>query len=128
MNISYDGRVAVVVGATSGIGRATAQAFAGAGAKVVVAGRRDELGAEVVRGIADSGGEATFVRPDVTDEAQVAALMDSAVERYAGSTAPSTTPAATSTRAWPTRRTRISSSWSTPTRAAPGRASSTRSA
>ena len=41
MRISYDGKVAVVVGATSGIGRATAVAFAQAGAKVVVAGRRE---------------------------------------------------------------------------------------
>ena len=48
MRISYDGKVAVVVGATSGIGRATAVAFAGSGAKVVVAGRREDKGAEVV--------------------------------------------------------------------------------
>jgi NAD(P)-dependent dehydrogenase (short-subunit alcohol dehydrogenase family) len=66
MKISYDGKVAVVVGATSGIGRATAEAFADSGAKVVVADRREELGAEVVRGIEDAGGAAMFVRTDVT--------------------------------------------------------------
>jgi NAD(P)-dependent dehydrogenase (short-subunit alcohol dehydrogenase family) len=84
MNISYDGKVAVVVGATSGIGRATAEAFANSGAKVVVAGRREELGTEVVRGIEDAGGTAMFVGTDVTEEGQVAALMDAAVEAYGG--------------------------------------------
>jgi NAD(P)-dependent dehydrogenase (short-subunit alcohol dehydrogenase family) len=84
VRISYDGKVAVVVGATSGIGRATAVAFAGSGAKVVVAGRREDKGAEVVGEIEAGGGEATFVRTDVTDEQQVAALMDAAVETYGG--------------------------------------------
>src|SRR5919108_3605780 len=84
MRISYDGNVAVVVGGTSGIGRATAVAFAHAGAKVVVAGRRNDSGAHVVREIEAAGGEATFVRTDVTSEEQVAALMDAAVETYGG--------------------------------------------
>ena len=84
MRISYDGKVAVVVGATSGIGRATAVAFAEAGAKVVVAGRREPEGAEVMRKIEAGGGKAAFVRTDVTSEEQVAALMDAAVETYGG--------------------------------------------
>ena len=84
MNISYEGKVAVVVGATSGIGRATALAFAQAGAKVVVAGRREEKGAEVVRQIEGDGGEATFVRTDVASEEQVATLMDTAVKTFGG--------------------------------------------
>ena len=84
MRISYDGKVAVVVGATSGIGRATAVAFSAAGAKVVVAGRREEEGADVVKEIEAAGGEASFVRTDVTSEDQVAALMDAAVETYGG--------------------------------------------
>jgi NAD(P)-dependent dehydrogenase (short-subunit alcohol dehydrogenase family) len=84
MRISYDGKVAVVVGATSGIGRATAIAFAEAGAKVVVAGRREHEGIEAVREVEAAGGEATFVRTDVTSEEQVAALMDAAVETYGG--------------------------------------------
>jgi len=84
MRISYDGKVAVVVGATSGIGRATAMAFAEAGAKVVFAGRREHEGAEAVREIEATGGEATFVRTDVTSEEQVAALMDAAVTTYGG--------------------------------------------
>jgi NAD(P)-dependent dehydrogenase (short-subunit alcohol dehydrogenase family) len=84
VRISYDGKVAVVVGATSGIGRATAVAFAEAGAKVVVAGRREPEGAEVLREIEAGGGKAAFVRTDVTSEEQVAALMDAAVETYGG--------------------------------------------
>lgn len=63
MRISYEGKVAVVVGATSGIGRATAMAFAEAGAKVVVAGRREREGAEAVRAIEAAGGEALSCPP-----------------------------------------------------------------
>lgn len=84
MRISYEGKVAVVVGATSGIGRATAAAFANAGAKVVAAGRRGDEGAGLVRQIEAAGGTATFVRTDVTDEQQVASLMDTAFETYGG--------------------------------------------
>jgi len=84
VRVSFDGKVAVVVGATSGIGRATAVAFAEAGAKVVTAGRRETKGAEVVREIEAAGGEATFVRTDVTSEEEVAELMDAAVETYGG--------------------------------------------
>lgn len=84
MRVSFDGKVAVVVGATSGIGRATALAFAAAGAKVVVAGRREQLGTALVREIEAAGGDATFVATDVTSEKQVAALMDAAVETYGG--------------------------------------------
>lgn len=60
-------RVALVTGGTSGIGRATALAFAKAGAKVVLTGRREDAGAEVVAEIAAQGGEARFVRADQTD-------------------------------------------------------------
>jgi nucleoside-diphosphate-sugar epimerase len=129
MRISYDGKVAVVVvGATSGIGRATAVAFAEAGAKVVAAGRSEEQGAEVVREIEAAGGEAAFVRTDVTSEEQVAALMDAAVETYGALDAPSTMPRARSTWAWPTPRPRTSRARSTRTRVACCSALSTRSA
>ena len=82
VELSFEGRVAVVTGATSGIGRATAIEFGSAGAKVVVAGRRDKEGQVTVELIEQAGGQATFVRTDVSREADVAALMDAAVETY----------------------------------------------
>jgi NAD(P)-dependent dehydrogenase (short-subunit alcohol dehydrogenase family) len=82
MTNPFTNKVALVTGATSGIGRATAIAFAQAGAKVVVAGRREEEGAQVVREIEQAGGEALFVRTDVSREADVQALVAKTVERF----------------------------------------------
>src|SRR3954471_6994542 len=79
---SFTGKVALITGATSGIGRATAIAFAEAGAKVAVAGRRGEGGAQVVREIEKGGGEALFVRTDVSREEDVQALVARTVERF----------------------------------------------
>ena len=62
-----DGRRALITGAASGIGAASARCFASEGAAVVVADVNAELGAEVVREIQASGGEAHFMRADVTD-------------------------------------------------------------
>lgn len=64
MLISFEGKVAVVVGGTSGIGRATALAFAEARARVVVGGRRDAEGAETLELVRAAGGEATVVRTE----------------------------------------------------------------
>ncbi len=76
------GKVAVVTGSTSGIGRATAAMFAREGAKVVVNGRREELGREVAESIRASGGEAIFYRADVTVSAELAGLIQHAVDTY----------------------------------------------
>lgn len=73
-----DGKVAVVVGGTSGIGAQTATLFAAEGAQVVVAGRRQEQGAKIV---AELGGPTTFVRTDVTVEREVEALITQVVDR-----------------------------------------------
>ncbi|KAM3096559.1 SDR family oxidoreductase [Phormidesmis sp. 146-12] len=71
-------KVALVTGGTSGIGRATAIAYAQQQAKVVV-GRRMDEGEETVRLIQEAGGEAIFVQADVTKEADVQAMVDKAV-------------------------------------------------
>ena len=69
-------KVAIITGGTSGIGRATAIAFAREGANVVVAGRREQEGSDVVAEIKAAGGEAIFVRTDVTREADHVGLVD----------------------------------------------------
>lgn len=76
------GTVVVITGATSGIGRETARAFARAGAKVVVAGRREERLNDLVAEVAGRGGEALAVPTDVADQAQVEALITRAVEHF----------------------------------------------
>jgi NAD(P)-dependent dehydrogenase (short-subunit alcohol dehydrogenase family) len=82
MTDTFTNKVALITGATSGIGRATAIAFAQAGAKVAIAGRRQEEGAQVVREIEQTRGEALFVRTDVSREADVQALVAKTVERF----------------------------------------------
>ena len=75
-------KVALVTGASSGIGAATALAFAREGARVVVANRHAESGEKVVRSIVEAGGEAFFVQTDVTCREQVEAMVDAVVQRY----------------------------------------------
>jgi NAD(P)-dependent dehydrogenase (short-subunit alcohol dehydrogenase family) len=82
MSQKLSGKVALVTGGTSGIGRATAIAYAQEQAKVVVVGRRIDEGEETVRLIKKAGGEAIFVQADVTKEADVKAMVDKAVSVF----------------------------------------------
>ncbi len=78
----FDGKVALVTGGGSGIGRATAIAFAREGAKVVIGNRNVQRGEETVSMIRDAGGTASFRRTDVVVAADVKALVDHAVTTY----------------------------------------------
>ncbi len=79
---SLQGKTAIITGATSGIGRATAVLMANLGANVVAAGRRVEEGKETVRLASQDGGVCRFVQCDVTDRSQVDVLVKSAVEEF----------------------------------------------
>lgn len=75
-------KVALVTGGGSGLGRATALAFAKESASVVIANRGSENGQETVRLIKEAGGEALFVQTDVSCEAEVAALIERTLQAY----------------------------------------------
>lgn len=82
MNLSFENKVALVTGASSGMGLATAQAFAEAGGAVVLADvREDAVNAEAQKLLA-AGHKAIAVRCDVSDDAQVAAMVDRTVAEF----------------------------------------------
>lgn len=74
--------VVLVTGGLSGIGRAAAVAFAKKGAKVVIAGRRDDAGKALVKELRSLGSEAEFINADVRKEEDVRALVDNTVARF----------------------------------------------
>jgi NAD(P)-dependent dehydrogenase (short-subunit alcohol dehydrogenase family) len=81
-NNSFADKVVLVTGGTSGIGKATAIAFARAGAKVVLSGRREKEGAQVVDEIKKLGGEAAFVRADIAKDRDVQAMVKFVVDKF----------------------------------------------
>ncbi len=84
MEIQYDfsGKVALVTGAGSGIGKATAQSFGAYGAKVVVSDAVKESGEETAHVIKQSGGDALFVQTDVSKAGEVEGMVRRAVDEY----------------------------------------------
>lgn len=77
-----DGKIALITGAGSGIGRASALTFAREGAKVAVADRLVDGGQETVRMVEAAGGTASFIEVDVSDAASVEAMVNATVETY----------------------------------------------
>src|SRR6476660_2796688 len=81
-NKTFSGKVPLVTGGTYGIGQATAIEFARAGEKVVLTGRREKEGAQVVAEIKKLGGAAAFIRADVAKDADVKAMVDFTVDKF----------------------------------------------
>jgi NAD(P)-dependent dehydrogenase (short-subunit alcohol dehydrogenase family) len=84
MTTRFAGKIAFVTGGGSGIGRATALAFAREGARVVVAGRSHDTLEQTVKLIAEDGGQASAVTADVSRAAEVARAVDTVVRRHGG--------------------------------------------
>src|ERR1022692_867923 len=82
MATDLEGKVGLVTGGTSGVGRDTAVLFAKAGAKVVVAGRRELEGKETIELIRAAGSDGLFVKTDVSKASEVEALVQKSVERF----------------------------------------------
>jgi len=82
MQNDYTNKTVLITGGTSGIGKVTAIAFANAGAKVVLTGRREKEGAEVVSEIKKTGGTASFVRAVVSKDADIVKAIDFVAATY----------------------------------------------
>ena len=104
MSATYSGKVALVTGGAAGIGRATALAFAAEGLQVVVSDLDSVGGEGTIELIRAAGGEAIFVRCDVSRDEQVVALMAAIKEQYGRLDYASTMPGSKSRRASSTRQ------------------------
>jgi NAD(P)-dependent dehydrogenase (short-subunit alcohol dehydrogenase family) len=82
--MQLEGKVAIITGAATGIGRATALLFAGEGASVVIADVNEDDAQRTVANIEDEGGSARFVQADVSEAEDVQALMERAAEEMGG--------------------------------------------
>ena len=82
MNYPFEGKVAIVTGASGGIGRATAIAFAASGAEVIVSDVQDEKGKETVSRIGADGGTAVYQHCDVADPSSVKQLIEAALSQF----------------------------------------------
>jgi NAD(P)-dependent dehydrogenase (short-subunit alcohol dehydrogenase family) len=80
----FDGRSTIVTGGSGGMGRAIALAFAAAGSRVIVSDVMDAGGEETVALVREAGGEARYVRADVSSSSDVAAMVGAAVDAYGG--------------------------------------------
>ena len=79
-----DGKVAVITGGGSGMGKIASELFAGEGAKVVLTDVNDESGEAAAAGIVANGGDAAYVHADVSKESEAEAMVRAAVERFGG--------------------------------------------
>lgn len=82
MSLRLEDKVSIITGSTSGLGAATAARFAAEGARLVVSGRNEQRGEEVAGAIRKAGGDATFIRCDLDDEASIQALVSGTIEHY----------------------------------------------
>lgn len=82
LNTGSTGKVVLITGALTGIGRATAHAFANEGAKVVISGRRKEEGLALAEELKSTGADVAFLQADVRHEADVKNLVDQTVARF----------------------------------------------
>ena len=78
----FENKTVLITGGTSGIGKATALAFAKEGANVLISGRRVARGEELAKEITSAGGSALFVQTDVTREEDIVALIEKTVETF----------------------------------------------
>ena len=82
MSNRLENKIAIVVGGTSGIGKAITELYAAEGAKVVMTGRREEKGREIEKAINDNGGECLFIQADSTKKEDLEKVVNTTIEKY----------------------------------------------